>query len=109
LASRPPVGSSRAGCGVKPGHWACAALEDAKANHFDFADELEMITMGRDGSPLAIEATPFEMAVCRDVTLAKGKARSLESLGTNGPRNLIATAPRAVGPRLFSRCVLELC
>ena len=40
--SPPSSGLSVGACGYKPGHWTCVALEDAKANHFDFVGELEL-------------------------------------------------------------------
>ena len=79
LVSRPPVGPV-GNCRYKPGHWTCVALEEAKANHFDFVGELELAVTDNNGQPLSLRASPFELTVVRDMALAKGQAKSLETL-----------------------------
>ena len=92
LVSRPAVGRSVGDCSYKPGHWTCVSLEDALANHFDFVGELELAATNSEGRPLPLLASPFEMTICRDMALAKGQAKSLESLLFVPPGNQSATA-----------------
>jgi hypothetical protein len=80
LVTRPPVGRSKIQCGVKPGHWTCLSLEDAKANHFNFGGELQLCAADHEGNALPLQATLFDLAVCRDVALAKKQVKSIESL-----------------------------
>jgi hypothetical protein len=100
LVSRPPLGRSILGCGVKPGHWSCVALEDAKTNHFDFVGEMELSAIDREGNSLPLRATLFELAVCRDVALAKKQAKSFESalFVSPGDRGVSAAYQFNTGP-----------
>jgi hypothetical protein len=79
FASRPPIGQVAAGYYAKPGHWTCVALEDVKANHFDFVGEFELTATDSSGAPLRIGDTPYELTICRDMALAKKQVKSLES------------------------------
>ena len=56
------------------------SLEEAKTNHFDFVGELELAVTDNEGRPLPLRASPFELTISRDMALAKGQAKSLESL-----------------------------
>jgi hypothetical protein len=80
LVSRPPTERPAIGCYTKPGHWTCVSLEDVKANHFDFVGEFEVTPVDREGNPLPIGDTPFDLAVCRDMALPKKQTKSLESV-----------------------------
>jgi len=80
LLSRPSSGLTAGNCWYKPGHWTCVSLEEAKANHFDFVGEMELAVTDNEGRSLPLHASPFELTISRDMALAKGQAKSLESL-----------------------------
>ena len=78
VSTRPPA-AQVVGTNYKPGHWTGAVLENALANNFDFVGEMEL-QVTEKGEPVPLLASPFELAFCRDMALAKGQPKGLESL-----------------------------
>ena len=64
--------------GVKPGHWA-AASQLARANNFDFRGDLRTGIADRDGDEMGLKGMPFAVESSRPISLAKGKAKSLDT------------------------------
>ncbi len=65
---------------VKPGHWT-AAVEEMKANNFDFVGELYGEVLGDGlGKGVDLERTPHRLAVTRPAPLPKGQPKFFEML-----------------------------
>jgi hypothetical protein len=85
---------------VKPGHWT-AAVEEAKANNFDFVGQLyaEVRDKG-SGKVLDLERTPHKLAIIRPAPLPKGQTKFLEMMFLvpgNAPSAWLATEIRSRG------------
>ena len=68
---------------LKPGHWTSMVMADAKMNNFDFAGDWEISVVHRGSNaqgPVPVPATPYTVRTTRQVLLAKGQAKTLESL-----------------------------
>ena len=68
---------------LKPGHWTSIVLADAKMNNFDFAGDWEISLADRRQNaegPVSVPATPYTVKTTRQVLLAKGQAKTLQSL-----------------------------
>lgn len=64
----------------KPGHWTAAALE-AKANHFNFVGDLEMVIADGRQRPIPLLGSPFDLTTSCPVYLAEKKPpKPVESL-----------------------------
>ena len=62
---------------VKPGHWT-AAVEETKANNFDFVGQLYAETRAdASGKPLDLEHLPYRLAITRPAPLGKGSAEDV--------------------------------
>jgi hypothetical protein len=65
---------------VKPGHWT-AAVEEMKANNFDFVGQLYADTRPTaNDPPTVIDRTPYRLAITRPAPLAKGQPKFFEML-----------------------------
>src|SRR5262249_9196629 len=65
---------------VKPGHWT-AAVEEMKANNFDFVGQLYADTRPKADEPATvIDRTPYRLAITRPAPLAKGQPKFFEML-----------------------------
>jgi hypothetical protein len=65
---------------VKPGHWT-AAVEEVKANNFDFVGQLYADTRPTaNDPPTVIDRTPYRLAITRPAPLAKGQPKFFEML-----------------------------
>ena len=65
---------------VKPGHWT-AAVEEMKANNFDFVGQLYADTRPTAADPpTVIDRTPYRLAITRPAPLAKGQKKFFEML-----------------------------
>jgi hypothetical protein len=65
---------------TKPGHWLSLFAADFKANREDFAGQWETEAVTSDSRPVPLVATAYALTSCRPIMLAKGQAKSFESL-----------------------------
>lgn len=63
---------------VKPGHWM-AATQAMKANEDDWVGEATLQIVDRKNQPLPLDRTAFALRSERDVALAKGELKQVES------------------------------
>src|SRR5262245_17146915 len=85
---------------VKPGHWT-AAVEEMKANNFDFVGQLYADTRPTASEPATvIDRTPYRLAITRPAPLAKGQPKFFEMLfyvPGSSQRGWLATELRSRG------------